>query len=190
VFDNGSTDDTGAWLRHASCCSSVESVDATDLTLHQMWNRGVAMARARDAVCNVAILNNDLVLGPDFCRSLATALRTDPELWAVSPVYDDRSFGGVQYVDSTFKNGGLAGFAFMVRGEAFDEVCFDENFQWWYGDDDLVAQIRASGHQVGLTDATSVEHLDGGSQSVRYTREVVYTLEQDLLHMHAKWGHV
>ena len=122
VFDNGSTDGTAAWLQHVSGCSGVEFVDAADLTLHQMWNRGVAMARARDAVCNVAILNNDLVLGPDFCPSLASALRTDPELWAVSPVYDARAIGGVQYVESTFKNQGLAGFAFMVRGEAFDEV--------------------------------------------------------------------
>ena len=36
-------------------------------------------------------------------------------------------------MSSTFKDGGLAGFAFMVRGEVFDRLTFDEDFAWWYG---------------------------------------------------------
>ncbi len=189
VFDNGSTDGTAGWLAAEAARGTLVGVDAAGCTLHQMWNAGIVAARRRAPVCNIAILNNDLWLGPDFCRRLAGALRSDPDLVAVSPNYDGRPLDGVTYVTSTYKNGGMAGFAFMVRGEAFDEIAIDESLRWWYGDDDLVAQIGARGKRVGLTGATTVEHIDGGSQTVTYTREVVYDLEHDLLHMLAKWGH-
>ena len=190
VYDNGSTDGTAAWLADEAARDTLVAVDAPGWTLHQMWGAGIAAARRWAPVCNIAVLNNDLVLGPDFCRRLAGALRSDPELDAVSPNYDGRPLGcGITYVTSTYKNGGLAGFAFMVRGEAFDAIAIDQDLRWWYGDDDLVAQIGARGRRVGLTGATTVEHIGGGSQSIVYTREVVYDVEHDLLRMLAKWGH-
>jgi GT2 family glycosyltransferase len=189
VFDNGSTDGTACWLAREHARGTLVAVDAAGWTLHRMWNAGIRLARERDPACNIAILNNDLRLGPDFCRRLAAALRSEPDLVAVSPNYDGRPIDGVVHVTSTFKNGGLAGFAYMVRGEAFDHIAIDETLRWWYGDDDLVAQIAACGGRVGVTGATTVEHVNGGSQTITYTREVVYDLEHDLLHMLAKWGH-
>ncbi len=141
VIDNGSSDDTRAWLAARAARGDLVAIDASGMTLHQMWNDGIALSRALHPACNIAILNNNLRIGPGFLARLASALRTDPQLWAVSPNYDARPVDGVQYVTSTFKHAGLAGFAFMVRGEAFD----DEHFSWWYGDDDLVAQIHAQG---------------------------------------------
>jgi GT2 family glycosyltransferase len=189
VFDNGSTDGTGEWLAEQARQGVLEAIDATDRALYEMWNAGVRRARDRDAVCNIAILNNDLVIGDAFCEQLASTLRADPRLWAVSPRYDDRRFGGVQYVRSTFKNGGLAGFAFMARGEAFDHVGFDEALRWWYGDDDFVAQIEALGHRVGLTDTTSVVHVNNGGQTMTYDNPRLWQIEHDTVHMYKKWGH-
>ncbi len=189
VFDNGSTDGTSPWLAQQAEEGALEVVDATGMTLHQMWNMGARMATARHPVSNLAILNNDLDLGPDFCRRLARALRSDDSLWAVSPSYDDRAIDGLEYVSSTFKNGGLAGFAFMVRGELFATFGFDEELTWWYGDDDLVANAVASGGRVAITGATTVTHVNGGSQTIGYTPDVVFTIERDLLHMVEKWGH-
>jgi GT2 family glycosyltransferase len=190
VFDNGSTDGTAEWLAQQAAAGVLETVDAKGLTLHQMWNRGAEMATMRHPVSNLAILNNDLALGADFCRRLAGALRSDDSLWAVSPAYDDRVIDGIRYVSSTFKNGGLAGFAFMVRGELFATFGFDEELTWWYGDDDLVAQAEASGGHVAITDATTVTHVNGGSQTIGYTPDVVYAIERDVLHMYKKWGHI
>jgi GT2 family glycosyltransferase len=189
VFDNGSTDGTTEWLHEQAERGVLEAVDAAGMTIHQMWNRGARIATARHPTCNVAILNNDLAIGPDFCHRLAGALRSHPSLWAVSPRYDDRAIEGVEYVSSTFKNGGLAGFAFMVRGEIFSRIDFDEELEWWYGDDDLVAQVEASGHRVGITGATTVEHVNGGSQTISYTQDKLLALEHDVLHMYGKWGH-
>jgi GT2 family glycosyltransferase len=190
VFDNGSSDGTTEWLGEQAALGRLEAVDATGSSLHQMWNAGARLALGRHPAPNLAILNNDLVLGPDFCRQLAASLRADPDLWAVSPAYDDRPIEGVCYVSSTFKNGGLAGFAFMVRGEALATMGFDEELRWWYGDDDLVAQIEAGGHRVGITGATTVTHINGGSQTMGYTQAVIIELERDMVHMYEKWGHI
>jgi GT2 family glycosyltransferase len=189
VFDNGSSDETAAWLGDQAHRGDLIPVEARGMTLHEMWNAGVALSRARDPVCNVAILNNDLRVGPDFLTRLGSAFRADPQLWAVSPNYDGRPIDGVQYVASTFKRRGLAGFAFMVRGEAFEHIAFDEQFTWWYGDDDLVAQIYAHGHRAGVVGSVAVDHIGGGSQTVRYTPTVRAAIERDRQRMVTKWCH-
>jgi GT2 family glycosyltransferase len=185
VFDNGSSDDTRAWLAAQAARGDLVAIDASGMTLHQMWNDGIALSRALHPACNIAILNNNLRIGPGFLARLASALRTDPQLWAVSPNYDARPVDGVQYVTSTFKHAGLAGFAFMVRGEAFD----DEHFSWWYGDDDLVAQIHAQGHRAGVAGKVTVDHIGGASRTVRYTPTVRAAIERDRQRMVTKWGH-
>ena len=107
----------------------------------------------------------------------------------MSPNYDERRLRGVEYVASTFKNGGLAGFAFMVRGEVFDHLAFDERFSWWYGEDDFVAAITAAGGRAGVVGEARVEHVRGGSQTIRYTPEVLAAIERDRRRMWAKWAH-
>ena len=190
VFDNGSGPETRNWLSAQADAGRIYLVDATGWRLYRMWNDGVRRARDRSPVCDVAILNNDLRLGPAFLASLSRALRADPHLWAVSPAYDGRRVDGVEIVEGTYKDGGLAGFAFMVRGEAFDAVGFDEGFEWWFGDDDLVAQIERCGGRVGITGGTSVVHVNGGSQTLLEGVPHVYPcLARDYERMLSKWGH-
>lgn len=189
VFDNGSGPETKAFLAGHAGRDGVEVVDADGWSLYDMWQDGVDRARVSSTVCDVAILNNDLCLGPRFLVSLSASLRSEPGLWAVSPRYDDRRIEGLEYVSGTFKDDGLAGFAYMVRGEAFEHVAFDASFHWWYGDDDLVAQIEALGHKVAITGATWVEHVDGGSQTLRHVDGVFPRLVADRKLMLQKWGH-
>ena len=189
VLDNGSDDGTWEWLRRQQDQGRLEAVAAPGLGIYGLWNLGVDLARKRDPDANVAIFNNDLRIGPGLLSGLATGLRSAPDLWAVSPNYDGRSVKGVQYVQSTFKRRGLAGFAFMARGAIFDQVSFDESFDWWYGDDDFVAQLEARGGRVGIVGEATVEHIGGGAQTVRYTRERLAAMERDRRRMWAKWGH-
>jgi GT2 family glycosyltransferase len=154
-----------------------------------MWNLGVRLARSRQAACNVAILNNDVALGPGVLVRLANALRSRSDLWVVSPNYDRRPLAGIQYVRSTFKHRGLAGFAFMGRGEILDRFAFDEGFNWWYGEDDFIARVVAAGGRVAIVGEANVEHIGGGSQTVRYTPDVLVAIERDRRRMWAKWGH-
>jgi GT2 family glycosyltransferase len=189
VLDNGSTDGSTEWIRRQPARMKLEAVEAPGDGIYRLWNLGVRMARARRECCNIAILNNDLRIGPRFLPRLTVGLRSSPDLWAVSPNYDGRALKGVQYVRTTFKGRGLAGFAFMVRGEVFDRLAFDEGFRWWYGEDDFVARIEAEGGRVGIVGDATVEHIGGGSQTVRYTPEMLAAIERDRRRMWAKWRH-
>jgi GT2 family glycosyltransferase len=189
VLDNGSCDGTAAWVRRRPVRTMIQPVDAAGLSVYAMWNLGVRLARTRHPAGNIAILNNDIRTGPQFLTRLAAGLRSRPDLWVVSPNYDHRVVRGMEYVQSTFKRGGLAGFAFMTRGEVFDEISFDEGFRWWYGDDDFVAQVEARGGRVGIVGDATVEHIGGGAQTIRYTPEVLADIERDRRRMWAKWRH-
>jgi hypothetical protein len=63
--------------------------------------------------------------------------------------------------------GGLAGFAFMVKGELFDHglPLFWEELELWYGDNDFAANVESLGGMLGIVKHTTVEHIDGGSKT-------------------------
>lgn len=173
LFDNGSNKTTKNWLSTLDTPGLVV-LDAAGQGIHQMWNTGIRMAvsHARGP-CNIAILNNDLVLGDRFLTGLKDGLRSNPQVLAACPNYDQRPtdpplvpLEGIcagRY-DGT---GGLCGFAFMVRGEMFAQgfPLFDEDLAWFFGDNELVMHIaRAQGLAVMVT-GTAVEHVDGGGQT-------------------------
>ncbi len=189
VLDNGSEDGTWDWLQCQPLAVSVEPVDAVGLGIYAMWNLGIRLARQRAQLCDIAILNNDIQICPHFLDRLSAGLRSKPDLWAVSANYGAQPVEGLRYVRGSFKTGGLAGFAFMARGEIFDRLSFDEGFHWWYGDDDFVAQIESRGGRVGIVGSAAVEHVGGGGQTVRYTRARLGAIERDRRRMWSKWGH-
>lgn len=168
IMDNGSDSDPYVDER-------VDVIECAGLNIHEMWNRGVDDALGQFDVCDVAILNNDLEIGPDFLAGLSHELRSDERRLAVSPNYDGRPVSGFQQVHGICANrydgtGGLAGFAFMVKGETFREgspLRFDENLQWWFGDNLFCLAMEQVGGVYGIATRTSVKHLDGGSQTAK-----------------------
>lgn len=194
VLDNGSSEQTKAELYDAGALPPrVHVADAAGFNIHQMWNAGIGEAVRRAWPCNIAILNNDLKIGPDFLSGLAAALRSDPLMAAVSPNYDGREIAGadVQSVrdicagryDGT---GGLAGFAFMLKGES--GYRFPEQLRWWYGDNDMIAHILYAGSKAGIALGVSCEHVDGGSQTADWDDPEMQTvLTRDREWFQAKW---
>lgn len=155
VFDNGSGEETKAWLAD----SSAVVVDADGWNIHEMWNCGLDMSSG-----HVAILNNDLVLGEGFLDGLRRALEIDPALAAVCPNYDQRLGQGIRYVShlaNTTKQGvrGFAGFAFVLAEDWAQTYQFPEELNWWYGDNHLVDTIVQSGRKTGILLDVSVKHL-------------------------------
>lgn len=194
LCDNGSDEpETKQLLAALAGDDGIAVLDAAGQSIHQMWNAGLAYAEQRSpARFNVALLNNDLRIGDGFLQGLAAALRSDSTLGAVCPNYDGRSIDGpLEYTRDICANrydgtGGLAGFAFMIRGES--AYRFPESPAWWYGDNDLVMTIVASGARAAIVADVTVEHLDGGSRTGRWDGpEWAPLLEADRQAFHAKW---
>jgi GT2 family glycosyltransferase len=167
VYDNGSSSETKARLREQSI---AEVFPADGLGIHEMWQAGVEEARERSPKCNLLILNNDIRLGDGAVEAMASALRSNQTLAAVCPNYDGRPGEGIEKLHSICANrydgtGGLAGFAFMVKGEFFDSFSFPLDAMWWYGDNLLTLAIDAQGGWYGMAHDATVEHLDGGGKT-------------------------
>ncbi len=193
VFDNGTTNpDMVEWLAEQGF---AEVFDATGASIHEMWNAGIAEAKARHGGrADVLFLNNDLRLGDSFVQRMSAGLHSDPTLCAVSGNYDGRRGSGVIPVrgisagrmDGT---GGLAGFAFMVRAEFLDGYEFPTDMRWWYGDNDLCLSIERDGGWYGIVPDALVEHLDGGSRTER-PADWDEIIAADRLAFMAKWPDV
>lgn len=197
VYDNGADTDPYEGFVPDNC----EIIPAPGLTIHQMWNAGIRKARENYAAVNIAILNNDLEIGPEFLSGLAAALRSSDALFAVSPNYDGRVFEhDIQAVKGIAAGredgtGGMAGFAFMVKGELYDHgfPLFDEQFELWYGDNDFVMTVEAMGGLIGIVRDTTVVHIDGGSKTAGdgTTRlksdELQKMADRDLRRFEEKW---
>lgn len=169
VYDNGHDTDPYTGFVPDEC----DIIPAAGLSIHEMWNAGIRKAKQQYAAFNIAILNNDLNIGPRFLEGLAEGLRSHEALWAVSPNYDGRDFEGdilaVKGIAAGRMNGtgGLAGFAFMVKGELYDHglPLFDEQYELWYGDTDFAFTVDALGGVLGIVKGVTVEHIDGGSKT-------------------------
>lgn len=143
--------------------------------IHEMWNAGVDWAledSGQRRNVNILILNDDLQIGSRFVQRMVEALRSDPNMVAVSGNYDGRTGPLVQEVDDICAGrydgtGGFAGFAFAARGEWFQSgYRFPEECKWWFGDNDLVLAARMSGvGKVGIAIDAPVVHLDGGGKT-------------------------
>ncbi len=171
VCDNGSN----VAERHLLDGMEVTVLDCPGLGIHEMWNRAVEYTvsdRQHRHRARIAFLNNDIKIGPAFMSTLSKALDETPGMQAVSANYDGRTAPErVVLVEDICAGrydgtGGLAGFAFMVRGDYFTTgYRFPEVCRWWYGDNDLVQAVLTGGGKVGIAIGATVEHLDGGGKT-------------------------
>lgn len=159
--------------------------------IHQMWNWAWRWAK-RDWPTNLCLLNDDIKIPYNMVTRLASSLRGgDDDVWCVYPNYTlpleldgepygpdttvpEREghpfYGQVEQTHGTYKDGGMWGCAFMLRAELLHNPLppIDEQFVWWCGDDDLVAQIELHGGKVCRVNDIALEHPEPGmSQKTR-----------------------
>jgi len=162
VMDNGSTDDT-----RAGCDAlGVGWHDCRGWNIHAMWNFALSMSQGRP----VAILNNDLAIGPNFLARLGRALQIDPQLAVVCPNYDGRIDTRWTYTTEICAGrydgtGGIAGFAFMAAADWAGDYRFPEQLTWWFGDNHLVATAALARRRCAVIGSSMCEHLDGGGKT-------------------------
>jgi hypothetical protein len=154
---------------HRVSCSIIP-YEAEIPNISAMWNIGIEQMRwvAAGEPYDVAILNDDVVLPFDWFDRVTTAMRqTGAAAGAVRRKNNPR----------------MAGYAFILDGCSGLQA--DEQFQWWYGDDDLELRAKYAGG-VALTDGPDVEHRYPNSTTVGVLAEIA---KEDKKRFTRKWGH-
>jgi GT2 family glycosyltransferase len=133
------------------------------------------------AAAYVALVNNDVVLAPEWLAAVADALDRDPELAAVQTInvrLDGRIDGaGIDISDGTFRqigNGkpvgaplavpwGVSATAVLYRRAAITSSLFDERFFAYYEDVELCARLRGEGWRVAVLPLVLATHRGSSS---------------------------
>ena len=189
VLDNGMDEAT---RNDCMMFPDVVKLHAPKMNIYQMWNHGVKLSLGRNPHDYIAILNDDLILSTDaFFTKLVEPLDIYQNIWATCGNYDNRESDQL-CVDAqgTFKDGGFAGFCFAVRGEAYIKglPLFEERYNWWYGDDDLMHNIHKRGYRTTMTIDARMIHIDNGSKSViQYTEDFNRKVASDQEVYMRKW---
>ena len=128
--------------------------------LSRLWNQGMDMAKLLhgltreiesqpDLPYDIAIINDDAIIPPGWWDALTAQMRgyeavaASGDPFAVLTSGESRIYHGDAPMHVTTR---LAGWAFMLRGEA--GLRADERLRWWYADDLLSLQARQRGGLV------------------------------------------
>lgn len=189
LYDNGSTENIVPLLNNSSSPLYLRWMPGLNLT--QMWNH--AWRETLEMVegpVNLAILNNDISVDPHFLSTLSNQLRLNDHLWATTPetsLYGPDMNGKVHLVDDVGVSG-MAGWAFMIKAEQWRDKTdlVNPDLQWWYGDNDIAAQITSSGHGIGLVEGLRCTHAL--SRTWEEHPELHPLTEQDRAVYIKRWG--
>lgn len=145
--------------------------------ISRWWNIGITAATAYARVFghrefNVLVINDDIVAPGNLVSTLDAGMRGQHgAVEHVSPIgarpvlaYPDNypPYNRATFHDTPGQvqiSTRISGWCFMLRGEA--GITADEQFEWWYGDDDLDWRCRKSGGAV-MVPGCPVEHLTPG----------------------------
>ena len=137
---------------------------------------GANAALRHSTAAYVALVNNDVVLDPDWLAHVRDALDRDPQLAAVQTIIR-RTDGlidgaGIDISDGTFRQighgsaigsplsvaWGISATAALYRREAIGEYFFDNRFFAYYEDVELCARLRAAGWRIAVLPVVAATH--------------------------------
>lgn len=183
LFNNGSSGDNTRMIEEVAYQDRrVAMYAAEGQTIHQMWNRGWALARSMGHPVNLGFFNNDIAFAPGLVEALATGLRADDKHGIVYPDWLRTVAQGVEptgyrSTTGTQRGRGMCGWCFMVRAEV-EIPPIDPKLRWWCGDDFIELHMRQAGYQTVCLDGVPVDHIGGATS--RNHAWVAETAAQDL----------
>jgi hypothetical protein len=138
--------------------------------ISRMWNMGLDSApyAAVGRPYDVAVLNDDAVVSPTWFEDVTRAMH---------------GAGSAAGCVARSDDGRMSGFAFILNGDK--GLRADEQFQWWYGDDDLERRARDAGGVMQIWNRATVEHRHPNSTTTGALAEIA---EQDGIRYQEKWG--
>lgn len=158
--------------------------------IHVMWNLGA------DAVDNrhMLFINDDVTFDPGAIDALAGLLEAYPEVGVLCPNYDGRLITD-SYVSVTNAcpgrydgTDGLGGFCFMVPWSFAESWRFDERMRWYYGDNDIVNSVIASGKVAAISGLSTMQTNPSWTKRNDPPINFDEIVEQDRLIFESKWS--
>lgn len=129
-------------------------VECAQVSIYEAWNRGIDLATKSFSDCDIAFLNDDLLLPMNFIDILAMS-RAGIRAYCFVPITPP-SDHYMNFVDVPFEHYSqvperkdqfsevkwMPGFCFMLTREAIKIIgLFDTRFTVWYGDTDYQARM-------------------------------------------------
>lgn len=175
VVDNGSTDGTREWLVRQSDIKLIFPNENTGFP--RGCNLGIKAAKKEN---DILLLNNDIVVTPNWLYNLKSCLYSDESIGAVGPITNyawnnqaiDVSYTSIQEMikfAKTINNSDkskwepkakLVGFCLLIKREVLDAIgLLDENFSPGnFEDDDICVRITEAGYSLFLCNDCFIHH--------------------------------
>jgi GT2 family glycosyltransferase len=208
VADNGSTDDSVAWLR-----SNQPSVDVLRLERNTGFAGGYNAALRQVPADRYVLLNSDVEVTPGWLAAMERYMDSDPGLAACQPKvlahgnrhhfehagaaggYMDRNgypFCRGRIFEVTEQDHGqydddrevfwATGACLMIRADAFHEAGgFDERLFAHMEEIDLCWRLRRRGWRIGYTSGARVYHVGGGALGYGSPRKTYLNFRNSLI---------
>lgn len=167
--------------------------DNEPVNISRLWNRGILECQADgpwyDSSDTITILNDDVMVPPNYCQIMKKALVKAGCTIAFPDQFKygqpgqciiDRSPPG-PCLDLTRR---MTGYAFTMWAD--DAVLADERLVWWAGDNDVEMQARQRNGTV-MVGGVRVEHADPNGNTNRYP-ELMAQAGRDLITFESIWG--
>lgn len=182
IFDHASDDPAAVdWLRRIEREPKVTVYRRgiiPEESLYRSWNDAIRLALSRfdSPQVDVVLLNNDVRLPRGFVRFLTKAMRFgDPTVMIAYPdAAAKRAHGLPRSIKLTrtrglHADGGMTGWAFAVRAEAFRDLIpfIDERLKFYSGDRDLVHAVETRGYTAARVEGLACEHSLGATRKRR-----------------------
>lgn len=193
VIDNGSTDQTGEWLRGAAGVTVV--TNAENRGCAAAWNQGCKAAEGADWI---VVLNNDVLLPAGWLAGLLGAAEREG-LDVVSPAMRERDMnypfadyaaGFMAGMGSVVRRGVAHGVCFAVHRRVFEKIGgFDEAFRiGQFEDSDFFRRAQLAGFRLGTVGACYIHHFGSITQDALRSGPKVRPYEaENRAHFRAKW---
>lgn len=204
IVDNNSTDGTVEWLKNQDNLTVI--YNDVNVGFPAGCNQGIKIANGD----NILLLNNDVIVTPNWLYNLNKALWSSEEIGAVGAVSNSCSY--YQSIDVKYNNidelldfannynkyssedywsyrTKLIGFCILIKKEVLNEIgLLDEIFTPGnFEDDDISFRMVSNGYKLLLCKDTFIHHF--GSVSFKsYSEEYRELMNRNEKKFQEKWG--
>lgn len=177
IIDNGSDDSNS--IQHAKDSADIYFRFEKRTDLAKAWNKGISLSNGD----YIAIVNNDVVVSPDWFKPLKETLDSNPSAGMVSPItywiikHIYFEYKSLKNFDKTFKNPfKLIKFKEIIWGEFFvfkrkalkDIGGFYEGYTQVSAEDlEMNFQLYTKGYDIFVDPRVYIYHEGGASVNIR-----------------------